>query len=191
MIAFIFPPIFLSVTTSTLSGSIPTACYLSAPQIASTISTPSSFKKTGVECLFQCTRSTTSSLVPLMLSCRWFLSHHPTNILIGLWNVEGEQERRQYSSLSLTGTACHHVWLAAVQPDILRPVREVVCYPCQVQVHLHHQFKVELSQKYKNTLYTYKKMSSRCLWGLLSPIIVSENLANIQVVCDGVIWRRF
>ena len=54
--------------------------------------------------------------------------------------IEGEQERQQYWFLACSSAACHHIWQAALQPDIMWPVCEVLFNPYhQVLVHLHHQ----------------------------------------------------
>lgn len=53
------------------------------------------------------------------------------------WHTRGEAEVRcrgwtktwQYCSLGYASVACHHVWQAALQSDILRPVSKVVCNP--------------------------------------------------------------
>lgn len=104
-----------------------------------------------------------------MLSCRWFLSHHPTKSSTSslyssslssvmqqtressenFWSSRVEAEVRslevepkwwQDSCLWSSSVAHQHIWQAALQPDILRPFSEVVCDPChKVLVHLHHR----------------------------------------------------
>ena len=104
-----------------------------------------------------------------MMSWRWLLPHYPTNFSISslyslslliVWDtsnnggvvrellqvaclgvisevrgVEGEQKRWKNSA----SVACHHIWQAVSQPDILWPVCEVVYNPChQVLLDLHH-----------------------------------------------------